>query len=219
MSEINIFGINIFNVDHRIINVTRNDIGRAAGVFAEAFRNDPLFGYAFGTGKNYDRYALWMFKTWVNWGVKYASVWATQGFESVAIRRFPGSPGYNWLNMISSGIAFTPFRLGFEITRKLDRVIGEVEKKHAHIMKNKPHIYCQNLATKTDFRGMGFGNTLMNHTFQKADQLRLPCYLETTTENTMLMHQAKGYELADTYKITGTGFMVYAMIRKSMLLA
>ena len=200
-------------MDYRIISLTKNDIDRAAGVFSEAFRYDPLFEYAFGSFENYDRYAFWMFKTWVKWGVRYADVWATEGFESVAIRRFPGSPGYNWLNMLKTGIAFTPFKVGVDITRRLSRVVGAVEKKHTAIMTNKPHVYCQNLATREAFRGMGFGKALMEHTFMKAGQSGLPCYLETTTEKTMLIHRAKVYELAETFSIEGTAFTVYVMIR------
>lgn len=211
-----IFGWNFRTMATTIQVSGKKNIRQAAAVLADAFRDDPLFHYAFGSLEAYNRYAPWMFATWVKWGVLYAKVWTTSNFESVAIRRFPGNPGYNLLTMIRSGIIFTPFKTGFGITRRLNKVVGAIEMRHTHLMRNTPHIYCQNIGTGSEFRGKGFGKILMNHTFEMADQMKLPCYLETTTEKNMLLHQNHGYQLIETFQINNTPFKTYIMLRQPL---
>lgn len=196
-------------------NIGIEEVDLVSSVLTVSFRDDPFFIYAFQTFENYDKYAPWMFKTWVKWGVLYGTVWATTNYESVSIRRFPGSPGYNFMTMLRSGIIFTPWVAGFKITARLNKAVGFVEKMHDILMKNTPHIYCQNIGTKPEFRHQGFGTVLMNHTFSMADQLKLPCYLETTTLKNVKMHQSHGYELIEDHDIGNTGIRVYIMIRHS----
>ncbi len=61
-------------------------------------------------------------------------------------------------------------------------------------------------------QGTGVGTSLIEHGHRRADDLGLPCYLETFTEPNVRYYERRGYTVASRYTV-GDGVPVYAMVR------
>ena len=196
-----------------VIDLEPKHIPAAAQVLAAAFRDDPLFRYIYADFDRYDRAAPWMFGTWTAWAIRYGRAWGTPGLEAVALRRPPGTYQMSLWSMVRAGMLPAPVRMGWAAFNRLERFVAAAERAHNEIMGDRPHWYCQNVATAPAEQGKGFGAAVMGHTFALADADHLPCYIETETERAMAVHRHFGYELQRRVEVPGTDFHFFVMVR------
>lgn len=75
------------------------------------------------------------------------------------------------------------------------------EKEHHRLMKDTPHIYVAAVAVSPDAQGQGVGSKLMRAISGIADELGLPCYLDTVGSRRKDIYARYGYEVTSTSKI------------------
>ena len=73
--------------------------------------------------------------------------------------------------------------------------------------------YCWMIGTRPECVQKGYANQLMHYTFDLANQANLPCYLETASKNSMMIHQKKGYQHLSTIKIPDSSIEIFCMVK------
>ena len=194
-----------------VIDIDRKEIPLAAGILAQAFRDDPIFAHIFGTRQYYDHAAPRLFRSLAHWAALYGKAWATPGLEAVALRRLPGKYPMSVWSLVRAGMLATP--LSIPATRRLLSITSQLARKHKELMGEKPHWYCQTVAVASEHQGKGLGRVLMQHTFALADAARLPCYLEVASDKAITIHQRYGYAVQDSIVIPEASLKVLLMIR------
>ncbi|MBD0333528.1 MAG: GNAT family N-acetyltransferase [Chitinophagaceae bacterium] len=165
--------------------------------------------------KKYQRLAPWMFKTWVQWTVKFGKGYITEDENAVVLMRSPHNAKMTFWSMIRAGMLPTPFKLGLaSFNRFYYRIVSTLDKKHAEIMGTTPHWYGWMIGVTDKCQHKGIGATLMNHCFNIADEAELPIYLETSVEQNVSLYHHKEFRIVDTEEIAEGKFKLYFMIRQ-----
>ena len=79
-------------------------------------------------------------------------------------------------------------------------------------MTDGPHLRLEFFGVLPERQGTGLGTALIEHGHRKADQLGLPCYLETFTERNVRFYERRGYRVVGDYTV-GDGVPVWGLVR------
>ncbi len=90
-------------------------------------------------------------------------------------------------------------------------MVGELDRQH-ELLTSGPHFRLEFFGVEPARQGTGVGMALIDHGHRRADELGLPCYLETFTEKNVRFYQHRGYQLVAEYAV-GDRVPVYALIR------
>ena len=167
--------------------------------------------WLFGGEENYLKKARWVFKTWIKWAILYGVAITTDNFESVALRKKPNKHDFSFWTLWRSGMLMTRSVLGVEIFNRimvLDKILKKEQSKN---MTANNFWYCWGIGTHPIYRNQGFGTALMNYTFELAKRSSLPCYLETTSEEGVIIHAKHGYKLLSTAQLPNSQSKIYCM--------
>ena len=100
---------------------------------------------------------------------------------------------------------------GPEATQRLLAMVGELEAQHERLT-NGTHLRLEFFGVDPAAQGSGIGSALIEHGHRRADELGIPCYLETFTQENVRFYEHRGYELAGEYTV-GEGIPVYGLVR------
>jgi GNAT superfamily N-acetyltransferase len=100
---------------------------------------------------------------------------------------------------------------GEEATTRLLAMVGELERQHAELTSG-PHFRLEFFGVQPAAQRTGVGTALIEHGHRRADQMGVPCYLETFTIPNVRYYERRGYRIVREYSVAD-GVPVYAMIR------
>src|SRR4051794_16072269 len=103
---------------------------------------------------------------------------------------------------------------GEEATGRLLATVGELERQHAELT-DAPHLRLEFFGVTPTSQRTGIGTALIEHGHRRADEMGLPCYLETFTVPNVRFYEARGYRLESQFEVAG-GIPVYALIRPAL---
>jgi len=193
--------------------VAPEEITLAATTLYHAFYDDPLIRWLFVDENNYQKNGLRIYEGWVKYCVLYGKALKTPHFESVGLRRKPGDDKLTFWRLLRSGMYKAPRLLGKQsFQRILEFEALSLQAKQQN-MGEDLFWYCWALGTETQFQNKGFGNAIMNYTFELAQQDQLPCYLETASENSLQIHLHKGYRLVSEFILPDSTIKIFTMLR------
>ena len=96
--------------------------------------------------------------------------------------------------MIRSGLLLYVFRIGIKTISGMMSVGNYLTSIHKH-NASFPHLYGWYVGVHPDFKGKGYGRTLMKAMLARADSKQLPIYSETHTEENVAMHENYGFKV------------------------
>jgi ribosomal protein S18 acetylase RimI-like enzyme len=149
-----------------------------------AYRYSLKFGIVYATSENMEGVAAWLPHDKVN-----IPIWQ-----------------YIWYGGLPIVI-----RIGKEARKELlfyDNLNKKKHKEHA----NFPHWYLYNIAVDPNHQGRGWASVLLNPMLAKADQDKLPCYLETAERN-LSLYQHFGFEVIEHVHVPQYNNDGYVMMR------
>lgn len=100
---------------------------------------------------------------------------------------------------------------GEQATGRLVAMVGELERQHAELV-SEPHLRLEFFGVVPSSQRAGIGTALIEHGHHRADELGLPCYLETFTLPNVRYYERRGYQLIREYEV-GEAVPVFALIR------
>jgi GNAT superfamily N-acetyltransferase len=193
--------------------LTPADLAPACRVVEHAFALDPALLHLLPDPKQRARIAPHIAKAFLRYGMSHGIVWCTDDVSGVALRRPPGSEHMSILGILTSGIAWLPFRLGLRATWRMLMADRDTGARHKKLMRG-PHWYLWMIAVDPSRQGEGLGGQLMARPFVEADSLGVPCYLETSHPLAKAIHEAHGFVTQDEGPLPGTALMVWSMVRE-----
>ena len=193
--------------------LTLADLDAACRVVEQAFASDPALTHLLPDPDKRARTAPHIARAFLRYGMSHGIVWCTDDVSGVALRRPPGKEHMSLLGILTSGIAWLPFHLGIRGTWRMLMADRETTARHRRLMRG-PHWYLWMIAVDPNRQGEGLGGQLMARTFEQADALGVPCYLETSHPRAKSIHEAHGFISREQGVIPGTDLMVWSMVRE-----
>jgi GNAT superfamily N-acetyltransferase len=136
---------------------------------------------------------------------------AGEPIEGVASWFGPDHHGPSEAAMGANGFGGLVERLGPKRSQRMLAMTGELERQHERLI-NGPHFRLDFLGVDPSRQGSGIGSVLIEHGHRIADELGVPCYLETFTEPNVRYYERRGYRTVGEFTV-GDGVPVYGMVR------
>jgi GNAT superfamily N-acetyltransferase len=184
------------HIDAEIGILPRRVAGRAVGVLARAFDEDPILTHFLGRGPRrafaYRMFFADIIQSALPWGHVYAAT-SDNRLLGVAVWKPPDAPAGSLPNRANSMLRELVVRALYPRTaRKLFGGFANLESLHPSV----PHWYLMFVGIDVGLKNQGLGSRLLAPIFQLADAARTLCYLETPFRRTHPFYQRLGFEVA-----------------------
>lgn len=199
----------------KIIDIQNKDMRRAAEVIKASFVKDPFITNIFDSDELFEKNSIELFQTWVKYGILYGKAWATENFETVAVRKVPTDVKPSLWKLFRSGMFKSKKLLGDANFERFKYIYENQAKLRKEILGDKPFLYCMVIGTDPKYQRQGFGAAMMSHTFNYADTLHVPCYLDTITDLDVEIHSKYGYEVKGSFVLPDGKYKNYGMLRQA----
>lgn len=192
---------------------TRDDIDACATVLAHAFHDDPGTVLYEPDGPRRAELLPRFFQTFVAAALDEDGdlVVAGEPINGIASWFGPERHAPSPDAMGANGFGNVLDVSGPEASQRLLAMVGELEAQHERLTDGT-HLRLEFFGVDPAAQGSGIGSALIEHGHRRADEMGIPCYLETFTEENVRFYEHRGYELAGEFTV-GDGIPVYGMIR------
>jgi predicted N-acetyltransferase YhbS len=124
----------------------------------------------------------------------------------------PGRYGPTIEALLANGFGDALAILGDAGTARLTAMVGTIDAEHDRRMVGREHLRLEFFGVDPRSQGRGIGSLLADVGHRRADELGLPCYLETFTLPNVRYYEHRGYRLTGEYRV-GDDVPVYALER------
>ncbi|HUO88581.1 MAG TPA: GNAT family N-acetyltransferase [Rhizomicrobium sp.] len=170
---------------------TENDAAALARLFAAAFTADPIFDWIARPGpkraRALEQFFFWLLKVRA---IPFGEVWMSADASVCAAWLPPGAAA-------SPGGFFEQLRLmplfvrlcGFPRLTRGSAMADAMEKNHPH----DPHFYLAFIAVAPRLQGLGLGGAMLEATVRRADETKMPAYLENSNPKNTRLYERAGF--------------------------
>ena len=194
--------------------LTKRQTDQAGEMAARAFFNDPMAAWLLPDPAGRMKRLQTYLKKTLEYGVRYGVVHTTPGEPAgVAAWLSPGRGQFNFYRLVRTGLLWAPLSLGREGYRRsmsMDNLSGDLRKS----LVRGPHWYLMLLFVEPARQGQGIGSGLLRPVLAKADEARLPCYLETMTDSDVRFYEKRGFRAVWDGGLPANGPHMWAMRRE-----
>ncbi len=192
----------------------KRNVVEASSVTARAFQDDLIDSYFFPNPEKRKEILPAFYEYRLNSAVQHGMVYATSPkMEGIAAWVHSDLGEIPMWQLIRSG-GFKLFRkVGYKVTSKMMPVndyVTAMRRKNA----GDRYLHLEILAVEPNFQGRGYAKKLLEPMFEQLDSEKLPCFLETATEQNVPFYQNFGFEVVEEGAIPGTEISLWNMIRK-----
>jgi GNAT superfamily N-acetyltransferase len=163
------------------------DVERLKAVMADAFFDDPIFGWLIPDGsKRRARLRLYFAIELRHFALARGRVWTTAELSGAALSLPPGAWRAPLRLTLLEGGAFR----GVHLSRAA-RLGAAIELRHLR----EPHYYIRDVGVSPEMQGNGLGRALLCPTLERCDREGLPAYLESSSERNAVLYERLGFRL------------------------
>lgn len=196
-----------------LYKLTNKDAKRASEVLAKAFSDDPVWNTFMENDPKKDTKFPLIFETPVRYALKYGEVYATsQNLEGIAAWLPHDKAKMTAWGILRSGAFRSAIRLGSKLASKMDSVFSVLDEDREENLQ-APYFYLSVISVGPEFQGQGFGGLLIKKLLQQADEAGYPIYLETETENNVLMYEKFRFKVVKKIELPNLNLPMWEMIR------
>ena len=198
---------------HPVRAATTGDVDACARVLADAFQADPGTIVFLPDDRERAEILPAFFRTFVAAALSEDAdiVVAGEPISGVASWFGPDRHGPSPEAMGAHGFGGILEQAGPEGTGRLLAMLGEIEANHERLATG-PHLRLEFFGVSPSNQREGIGTALIEHGHRRADELGIPCYLETFSEANVGYYERRGYRTVGEFTI-GDGVRGYGMIR------
>ncbi len=194
---------------------TKADLVKVAHTFADAFYDYPLHKYLLPDDVLRKKQHPMIGMVFATYGYKFSNLVATsENCEGIML--FASSPDGDTTTMqlVRSGLLKVLFtRWGGKWVERSDKV-SKVSEKIRRKNAPDPHVYIWVLGVRPELQGKGYSRKLLAPLLKKADDDRVPCYLETFKTKNVAIYKRFGFEVVEECPVPETPLTLYSMLRK-----
>ncbi len=182
------------------------DVPRLKTMLAEAFFDDPVFGWLMPEDdKRRARLRRYFGVDLRHYALPRGRVWTTADLSGAALTLPPGKWRVPPHTSLLQGSAF-----GVHLPRAA-RIGAAMEWRHMQELRG-PHYYVRDIGIHPDMQGKGLGSSLLHPTFDRCDREGLPAYLEASSERSAALYERLGFQHLKELRV-GSSPPLWLMIR------
>ena len=167
---------------------TAEDAHRLSAVLAEAFFDDPVFGWLMPKdGKRLAQLRRYFGLDLGRYALPHGRVWTTSDLTGAALTLPPGKWRVPPLTTLLHGSAF-----GIHLHRAA-RIGAAMEWRHTRDIRG-PHYYVRDIGVHPNMQGKGLGSALLRPTLERCDREGVPAYLEASSERNAALYERHGFQ-------------------------
>jgi GNAT superfamily N-acetyltransferase len=171
---------------------TAEDVDRLKVVMADAFFEDPIFGWLMPDDtKRAARLRRYFAIELRHLALARGRVWTTSDLAGAALSLPPGAWRSPLRVTLLEGGAF-----GFHLPRAA-RLSTAIELRHVR----ERHYYVRDVGVLPQMQGRGLGSALLSPTLERCDREGLPAYLEASSERNAALYARLGFRLIDELRV------------------
>jgi ribosomal protein S18 acetylase RimI-like enzyme len=194
--------------DPGLRRATAQDVPRLQAMLAEAFFDDPVFGWLIPNDtKRRARLRRYFGIELRQYALPHGRVWTTGDLAGAMLSLSPGKWRVPLHTTLLHGSAF-----GVQVA-KAARFGAAMEWRHARHMR-KPHYYVRDIGVHPHAQGRGLGSALMRPLLDRCDQEGLPAYIEASSERSAALYERLGFQHVKELRV-GDSPPLWLMIRLS----
>jgi ribosomal protein S18 acetylase RimI-like enzyme len=197
-----------------IIRLEAAQRGRAGGILARAFQDDPAYIVVVPQADQRTDVLAWLFGGVVHYSLLYGEVYTTLGLEGVACWLPPGQTHVTLWRLVRSGLHATPLRMGLAAYRRFNAYMGYADTFHERYAPES-HWYLWAIGVDPASQGKGVGGRLMRSVLMQADADGMACYLETGTDRNVRFYEKLDFKVVGGGEVPRLGIQVWAMVRRA----
>ena len=169
---------------------TPDDLDGLTETISLAFRDDPLWSWAFPDGSGMP--AWWRFL--LTSALRYPLVFVADDIAAVAVWIPPGG-----VELTDEEEAQVEPLMHELVGERTPSVMGLLDAFDASHPKDRPHYYLSLLGTHPDSRGRGVGMGLLAETLTEIDREQMPAYLESSNKRNVPRYESAGFEITGDF--------------------
>jgi ribosomal protein S18 acetylase RimI-like enzyme len=196
-----------------VVHCMPKHIEPLALVLARAFAQDPLYEYALPDPRNRTSLASWEMRGLLRYGLRFGEATAPPSLVGCAVWLPPGQTDFTEARMAQVDMLGLAEHIGQEADKRLTQFNEATEVVHRRLLPT-PHWYLLLLAIDPAYQRQGIGSALLAPMLRKANQTRLPIYLETTNQKNLPFYEQHGFEVRVQERLASDGPTVWYMVRK-----
>ena len=184
--------------DPQLRRATAEDIPRLKAMLAEAFFEDPVFGWLMPEeGKRRARLGRYFAIELRHMALPRGQVWTNNDLTGASLSTPPGAWRVPPHATLLEGGAF-----GIHLLRAA-RLGSAMEWRHAREVRG-PHYYVRDIGVLPKMQGRGLGGALMGPTLERCDREGLPAYIEASSERSAALYERLGFRLTGELRVAGS---------------
>jgi GNAT superfamily N-acetyltransferase len=195
-----------------IVRMNAGQFAAAQRTLERAFFDYPLMVYACPDAGPRSRGVRALYTAILRDSSRYGEIYTSPGVEGVACWLPPGVPLPTLFREFRAGLLGLPFAFGWKPFQRLLKY-GQWHTKLHHELTSGPHWFLATIGVDPDHQGKGVGGALLEAVLLKADEQRLPAYLETHGEKSARLYERHGFETVRLFEVPGHSVPVWAMLR------
>jgi GNAT superfamily N-acetyltransferase len=177
---------------------TAEDVQRLRSVLAEAFFDDPMFGWLMpDAAKRPARLRRYFGIELRHLALARGRVWTTRERSGAALILPPGAWRVPLRATLLEGGAF-----GVHLARAA-RVGASMEWRHGRDVRGQ-HYYVRDVGVLPEAQGKGLGSLLLGPTLESCDREGLPAYLEASSERSAALYERLGFRHTGELRVAGS---------------
>ena len=201
-----------------LYKIQKKDIPKAAAVLAEAFDDDPIWSALFEGESNRERKIRAFFECPIRICLTYGEVRASSEHLEGVAAWVPGClSNITMRRVIRSGSLLSGIRSGTRVLDKSKRIFGPMERDRKENMSGRIFTYLNVIGVAPALQGQGHGGKILRYLTAKSDKSGIPIYLETETENNVIMYEKYGFNVVRKIELPLIGLPMWEMLREPEL--
>ena len=196
------------------IQGNRLEITHCAEILSSAFMTDPFYNFVFPDAERRARLLPWLSRKLLAYAARYGVIFTDANFQGVSIWLGPNHTDLLPLGIFQTGLFVFPFkvsRLEFKRSTTLAQVSNHLHKQ----VISTPHYYLQVVGVEPSQQGKGLGRALVQAGLSRADELKVPCYLETYNSDNLRFYSSLGFKVLGSEKASLHAPSAWGLLRDS----
>lgn len=182
------------------------DLDRATATLWAAFREDPLWSWAFPGAEKLD--VWWRFL--VRSALGHRGVWIAGDYEAVSVWIPPGAD-----ELSEAEEAQVEPLLKDLLGARAPQVVQLLDRFAESRRTDTPHYYLSLLGTDPALRGRGIGMRLLAENLARIDEERMPAYLESSNPANVERYERLGFSPIGSFSTPDDRHTVATMWREA----
>lgn len=183
-------------LDH-LYEVNKHEVIKAGDTLADAFKDDPILKKIFDT-LNIEK-KRFFFEGPIRYCIKYGKVYGSSDQLEGVMAVMPGKYAeMTFGRVIRTSLVFSMFKNGIRFMNKMNQlntILAPLSKLRETAMGNREYIYLVIIGVNSDQQGQGIGKKMLKVLTDKADEEKVPIYLETDTKKNIAIYESFGFKV------------------------